>query len=87
MGKRGPKPDPHAKQTVGIRVDKDTKYLINPGSVGQPRDRDPRASYLVYERGSGVEFRRVEYDIESAQNKILEAGLSKALAQRLKYGY
>jgi predicted phosphodiesterase len=78
------KPD---KNALRLDMDKDTKYLINPGSVGQPRDRDPRASYLVYERGSGVEFRRVEYDIESAQNKILEAGLSKALAQRLKYGY
>ena len=70
-----------------LDLDKDTKYLINPGSVGQPRDRDPRASYLIYDRGGRVEFRRAEYDIESAQNKIIEAGLNKVLAERLAYGY
>lgn len=75
------------KDALDLDFDKDTKYLINPGSVGQPRDRDPRASYLIFERGSRVEFRRVEYDIESSQNKIIAAGLDKVLAERLAYGY
>lgn len=70
-----------------IEIEKDAKYLINPGSVGQPRDRDPRASYLIYDERGSVEFRKVSYDIKAAQKKIIEAGLNKALAQRLAYGY
>lgn len=63
------------------------KSLVNPGSVGQPRDRDPRAAFLVYDTESGVEFRRTEYDIRSAQRKIIENGLDSRLAERLSYGY
>ena len=63
-------------------------YLINPGSVGQPRDRDPRASFLIYDRVKGkVAFKRVEYDIKSAQKKIIKKGLNRILAERLSYGY
>jgi len=62
-------------------------YLINPGSVGQPRDGDPRASYALYtpERRI-VEYRRADYDIEAAASKIRNAGLPTALAERLFEG-
>ncbi len=61
--------------------------LINPGSVGQPRDHDSRAAYAIYDAGvKVVEFRRAPYDIETAARKILEAGLPEALAYRLRLG-
>ena len=63
------------------------RRLINPGSVGQPRDRDPRAAFLVYDTESGVEFRRAEYDISAAQGKIIWKGLDSQLAKRLSHGY
>lgn len=68
-----------------VRLQPNRSYLINVGSVGQPRDGDPRACYGIYDSESRrFEFRRVRYDIESAQKKILEAGLSPILAARLK---
>lgn len=64
-----------------------TQYLINAGSVGQPRDNDWRAAYVIYEpEKSEVELRRVPYDLEAAQRKILAAGLPSALAERLALG-
>jgi diadenosine tetraphosphatase ApaH/serine/threonine PP2A family protein phosphatase len=65
----------------------DTRYLINPGGVGQPRDGDPRAPFLVHdtvERTIG--FLRVEYDVAACQKKILRAGLPARLAERLTMG-
>lgn len=63
------------------------KYLINPGSIGQPRDRDWRAAYCVYDtERQVVEQRRVKYDLETAQRKIRAAGLPDRLADRLAYG-
>ncbi len=63
------------------------KYFINVGSVGQPRDGDPRAAYALYDvKSRTVRFRRLEYDIASAQSKILEAGLPERLAARLEMG-
>ena len=63
------------------------KYLINPGSVGQPRDHDPRASYAVFDPAKRtVTLRRVKYDIASAQRKITEAGLPVRNADRLAKG-
>ena len=60
------------------------RYLINPGSVGQPRDGDPRAAFAALDTGTReVTLRRVAYPVEQAQAKILAAGLPKALAQRL----
>lgn len=65
----------------------DRKYLINPGSVGQPRDGDPRAAFLIYdEQERLVVFYRVEYDISKCQDKILSAGLPMLLAERLAWG-
>lgn len=64
------------------------KYLINAGSVGQPRDRDPRAAYALYDdRKRTVSLHRVEYDISAAQAKIRAAGLPEADALRLASGY
>ncbi len=63
------------------------RYLINPGSVGQPRDGDPRASFLIYdENDRTVFFFRVEYDIKACQNRIVRAGLPPQLAWRLELG-
>ena len=63
------------------------KYFINVGSVGQPRDGDPRASYALYDpQARKVKFCRVEYDVEAAQAKIREAGLPERLAERLAVG-
>jgi predicted phosphodiesterase len=63
------------------------RYLINPGSVGQPRDGDPRAAYAIVDTNQRrVELIRAKYPVESAQTKILEAGLPDVLAQRLAVG-
>ncbi len=71
-----------------LRLTNRFNYLVNPGSVGQPRDRDPRAAFLVYDSGVGsIEFHRVEYDIKSVVAKIKAAGLSKRLGERLKLGW
>jgi predicted phosphodiesterase len=65
----------------------DSLYLVNPGSVGQPRDHDPRASFLLYdEEEQTVEFIRLTYDVLACRNKILSAGLPRALADRLRAG-
>ncbi len=70
-----------------IKVALGRKYFINVGSVGQPRDRDPRAAYVLYDvKGGEIVLRRVPYDIETTKRKILEAGLSPALAERLSDG-
>ena len=68
-------------------LDKDKRYLINPGSVGQPRDGNSRSSQLIFDSGKmKLQFFRIEYDIQSAQSKILEAGLDERLADRLTAG-
>ena len=67
------------------RLGKGERYIINAGSVGQPRDRDPRACYVVLE-GEGVEFIRVSYPVEKTQKKMSEAGLPMHLIQRLSEG-
>ncbi len=63
------------------------KYLLNPGSVGQPRDGDPRAAYaIVDEAQKRVELYRLRYDIDAAQKKIMSADLPDVLARRLGLG-
>jgi diadenosine tetraphosphatase ApaH/serine/threonine PP2A family protein phosphatase len=63
------------------------KYLINPGSVGQPRDGDPRAAYAIVDTSLRVvELYRTRYAIEDAQTKVVKAGLPDVLAQRLAVG-
>lgn len=70
-----------------LSIDMTKKYFINTGSVGQPRDGDWRAAYCVYDvEKNMVEQRRVEYDLETTQKKIVQAGLPPLLAERLAMG-
>ncbi len=70
-----------------LELENDVNYLINPGSVGQPRDGDRRAAYAIYEPAARlVLLCRAEYDVASAQKKILDAGLPELLALRLSSG-
>lgn len=70
-----------------VQLEPDYYYLINPGSVGQPRDGDPRAAYAIYTpEDRTVEYRRVPYDIGKAAAKILQAELPESLAMRLFEG-
>lgn len=63
------------------------RRLCNPGSVGQPRDGEPRAAWMLLDLESGrASFRRVEYDVEATQAEIRDAGLPASLAERLAYG-
>ncbi len=63
------------------------RFLLNPGSVGQPRDGDPRAAYLLLDLDARhASFRRVEYDIARTQSEIREQGLPESLALRLSTG-
>jgi len=63
------------------------KYFINIGSVGQPRDGDPRAAYAIYDpKTRQVAFRRLEYDVAAAQERVRKAGLPERLADRLALG-
>jgi len=76
-----------AAQRLHLKLDAREHYLINPGSVGQPRDRDRRAAFAVYDsEAHEVLFYRVPYDIAAAQQRILMAGLPKMLAMRLEEG-
>jgi predicted phosphodiesterase len=70
-----------------LELENDVNYLINPGSVGQPRDGDRRAAYAIYDTSARqVSLCRAEYDVASAQRKILDAGLPELLALRLSSG-
>ena len=70
-----------------VELDAECAYLINPGSVGQPRDGDPRAAYAIYDSACKLlTYERTEYDIEGAQRRIVEAGLPPVLADRLLLG-
>jgi predicted phosphodiesterase len=65
----------------------DRRVLLNPGSVGQPRDGDPRAAFVVLDlQEQRASFHRVEYDVERTQEEIRDAGLPEALAERLAHG-
>lgn len=75
------------REEMTFRLDPESRYLINPGSVGQPRDRNPQSSFAILDTGkSAVQFFRVAYDINRTQTSILRAGLPRVLADRLTYG-
>ena len=80
-----PSPNGSAMESEVLDLGSDGPYLVNPGSVGQPRDGDTFASYVLVE-GTEVTYRFVEYDIEKAQAKIRSAGLPGMLADRLAVG-
>lgn len=70
-----------------LTLDPKMKYLVNPGSVGQPRDHDRRAAFAIYDdQEQQILFYRVPYDIARAQERILQAGLPRMLAARLEEG-
>ena len=70
-----------------IYISKGSRYIINCGSVGQPRDNNPLASYGIYDSEKEIyQHNRVEYDIRQTQKKIIEAGLPPYLAKRLELG-
>ncbi|HOW34830.1 MAG TPA: metallophosphoesterase family protein [Candidatus Omnitrophota bacterium] len=70
-----------------IQLEPGCRYIVNVGSVGQPRDGNPMASYCVYDTEAGiVSIKRINYDIESTQKKILQVGLPVFLAARLEAG-
>ncbi|MBM62301.1 MAG: metallophosphatase family protein [Acidobacteria bacterium] len=80
-------PQPGGQDTTVVHVDKTRRYLVNPGSVGQPRDTDARASYATYDsKKLRIEIRRVAYRIDLAQQKISASGLPESLAFRLGLG-
>jgi len=70
-----------------IEIEEGNRYIINVGSVGQPRDMDPRATYALYDtERRTVEIKRVEYDVHAARDKIVQAGLPHFLGDRLLVG-
>ena len=70
-----------------FRLARGQRYLINPGSVGQPRDRNPESSFAIFDSDRmTVQFFRVAYDYTKTQRSILKAGLPPILAERLAYG-
>jgi predicted phosphodiesterase len=74
-------------ESVPFQLKADTRYLINPGSVGQPRDGDWRAAFALYDSDAQiVHFHRTPYNLKSAQDRINEAGLPSRLATRLAAG-
>ena len=80
-----PSPNGPVVEAHTLDLSSNGPYLVNPGSVGQPRDGDTFASYVLAE-GRRVAYRFVEYDIEKAQAKIRAAGLPEMLAERLAVG-
>jgi diadenosine tetraphosphatase ApaH/serine/threonine PP2A family protein phosphatase len=78
---------PAAGSEAVVAMKPESKYLVNPGSVGQPRDGDPRAAYAIVDTTRRcVELIRVKYPVEEAQAKVIRAGLPEVLAQRLAVG-
>jgi diadenosine tetraphosphatase ApaH/serine/threonine PP2A family protein phosphatase len=84
---KGKKITCHTPGKDPVALDPDCRYAIGVGSVGQPRDDDPRTCYVIYQPGlDRVEFRRVPYDIKKAQARFRKAGLSDFDAERIAMG-
>ena len=82
----------HSKPLAGnfystLAIEQGTTYLVNPGSIGQPRDGDPRSAFAIADlENHSVEFWRVPYDIEAVQKRMTQAGLPEPLILRLSFG-
>jgi len=75
------------KYAPKIVLKEEDRFLINVGSIGQPRDGDWRACYCIYDKSHGtIQFKRIEYDVKKASDKIIESGLPKRLADRILTG-
>ena len=88
LGSSGPDHAPiPAAARARVRLEDGRRYIVNVGSVGQPRDHDPRAAYALWDRDERtVTIRRVTYDVREAARKIIAAGLPRHLADRLADG-
>lgn len=74
-------------QDTKIKLDPNTRYLINPGSIGQPRDKNPKPSFIIFDSSKKeIHFKRFSYKISETQQKIRAAGLPEILASRLESG-
>ena len=83
-GQRSPRVAP----ALDVAIALDSRCLVNPGSVGQPRDGDARASYALFDTdGATITFRRAPYDVRETQRRIRSRGLPPFLADRLALGY
>jgi diadenosine tetraphosphatase ApaH/serine/threonine PP2A family protein phosphatase len=72
---------------MDYRLKPGCRYLVNVGSVGQPRDGNPQTAFVIYDTdASAISIRRLDYDFETTMKKTLDAGLPEYLAQRLKTG-
>lgn len=70
-----------------IKIKPQNRYIVNVGSVGQPRDGNPKASYCIYDtEGREIQIKRISYNVELAKNKIIKAGLPQFLGDRLLSG-
>jgi len=84
--------NPHDRPTIltpqnADRWRSDKRFILNPGSVGQPRDRNPKAAYVIWDDQDDTWlFKRVAYDVESVQKRILELGIPSRHATRLSQG-
>ncbi len=84
LGSSGPE---FVAGAVELSLESGRRYIVNVGSVGQPRDRDPRAAYALWDADRGrLVIRRVAYDVDTARRKILAGGLPRLLADRLPRG-
>jgi diadenosine tetraphosphatase ApaH/serine/threonine PP2A family protein phosphatase len=78
---------PEGDADTVIALEQGVRYVVNPGSVGQPRDGDPRAAFAVYDdKARTLTLRRMPYAVDAAQRRILVAGLPASLANRLAVG-
>ncbi len=74
-------------KTKKIKLDPNTRYLVNPGSIGQPRDKNPESCFILFDSGKKeIRFHRFEYNVKKTQKKIRNAGLPELLASRLESG-
>ena len=74
-------------ENMRIKLDANTRYLINPGSIGQPRDKNPASSFIIFDSSKReINFIRFTYEVKTTQKKIREAGLPELLASRLESG-
>ncbi|UCH93554.1 MAG: metallophosphoesterase family protein [Candidatus Aminicenantes bacterium] len=74
-------------QDTKIKLDPNTRYLVNPGSIGQPRDKNPNPSFIIFDASKKeLHFKRFTYNFKETQRKVREAGLPEILASRLESG-
>lgn len=75
------------KDKLHLKIEEGARYLINPGSLGQPRDRNTKASFVIFNTQTNkLTFYRIPYDFRKTQEKIIQAGLPPVLADRLSLG-